>query len=83
MKTRKNSKLQKSVEKERVKNNSDDNETINQGFTEWLKSGPGVEYMKIFVFFNTLIVFLTMAWPQIEIFYSTLLSFFEEESQEL
>lgn len=36
------------------------------GFGAWLKSGDGIEWMRLFVIGNSLIVFLTMTWPQIQ-----------------
>jgi len=36
------------------------------GFGGWLKTGEGIEWMKLFVIGNSLIVFLTMTWPQLQ-----------------
>lgn len=50
---------------------SDDKEFIDLddediGFGGWLKSGDGIEWIRLFVIGNSLIVFLTMTWPQIQ-----------------
>jgi hypothetical protein len=50
----------------------------NQGFSKWLSTGEGVEYMKMFVILNSLMVFITMTWPQIEQAFDIIYSFFEE-----
>jgi len=47
--------------------NDDDNE--NEGFAGWLRSGEGVEYMKVFVMLNTFMVVLTMSWPHLKNMY--------------
>ncbi|XP_012538727.2 uncharacterized protein LOC105838019 [Monomorium pharaonis] len=42
----------------------------NQGFGNWLRSGSGVEMMRLFVIANSILVFVTMAWPNMrESFY--------------
>lgn len=46
----------------------DDEET---GFGSWLKSGTGIEWMRLFVIGNSLIVFLTMTWPQMQKVFAT------------
>lgn len=38
----------------------------DSSFTNWLRSESGVEYMKMFILFNTIIVVLAMAWPHIK-----------------
>lgn len=37
----------------------------NQTFSEWLRSSEGLGYMKLFIFGNTIIVFLAISWPLI------------------
>ncbi|XP_059476328.1 uncharacterized protein LOC132197213 [Neocloeon triangulifer] len=48
----------------------DDEEEENSGFSGWLRTGEGVEYMKLFVMCNTLMVVLTMSWPHIRNVYT-------------
>lgn len=40
-----------------------EDEAQNEGFGEWLRSSNGVELMRLFVIANSLVVFITMAWP--------------------
>ncbi|XP_061393418.1 uncharacterized protein LOC133328921 [Musca vetustissima] len=42
----------------------DDANELNSGFGTYLRSSEGVEMMKLFVFANTIMLILTMAWPQ-------------------
>lgn len=35
----------------------------NQGFGNWLRSSTGVEMMRLFVIANSILIFVTMAWP--------------------
>ncbi|XP_073836916.1 exit protein of rhodopsin and TRP A [Musca autumnalis] len=49
---------------EHHKNVDDDGNELNSGFGAYLRSGEGVEMMKLFVFANTIMLILTMAWPQ-------------------
>lgn len=43
---------------------TDSDEEIS--FSNWLRTADGIELMKLFVVMNSLIVFLTMSWPQIK-----------------
>lgn len=38
----------------------------NQGFGNWLRSGTGIEMMRLFVIANSILVFVTMAWPNMK-----------------
>lgn len=38
----------------------------NEGFGEWLRSSNGVELMRLFVIANSIVVFVTMAWPNMQ-----------------
>lgn len=38
----------------------------NQGFGNWLRSSTGVEMMRLFVIVNSILVFVTMAWPNMK-----------------
>lgn len=41
-------------------------EDMNSGFGEYMRSPQAAEMMKLFVIANTLVVFFTMAWPQMK-----------------
>ncbi|KAI4496246.1 hypothetical protein M0804_000056 [Polistes exclamans] len=76
----KNTKNRSNEEKGKQKNNDEkDNEknTIerleqneeeysNQGFGDWLRSNDGAEMMRLFVIANSLLLFVTMAWPNMK-----------------
>ncbi|XP_077274563.1 exit protein of rhodopsin and TRP A [Temnothorax americanus] len=38
----------------------------NQGFGNWLRSSTGAEMMRLFVIANSILVFVTMAWPNMK-----------------
>lgn len=38
----------------------------NSGFQEYMRSPQAIEMMKLFVVANTLVMFFTMAWPQMK-----------------
>ncbi|XP_013115035.2 uncharacterized protein LOC106092673 [Stomoxys calcitrans] len=42
---------------------------LNSGFGNYLRSSQGVEMMKMFIFANTIMLILTMAWPQVKLQY--------------
>ncbi|KAL0126666.1 hypothetical protein PUN28_005206 [Cardiocondyla obscurior] len=45
-------------------------EDENQGFGNWLRSSTGIEMMRLFVITNSILLFVTMGWPNIrESFY--------------
>lgn len=52
----------------------DPNEDTNAGFGKYLRSEEGIEMMKLFVIANTIVVFVTMAWPQMQQSYRILRS---------
>lgn len=51
-----------------------DGEDTNAGFGKYLRSSEGIEMMKLFVIANTIVVFVTMAWPQMQQSYAILRS---------
>lgn len=51
-----------------------DAEDTNAGFGKYLRSQEGIEMMKLFVIANTIVVFMTMAWPQMQQSYQILRS---------
>ncbi|XP_065090404.1 uncharacterized protein Xport-A [Ochlerotatus camptorhynchus] len=66
-------KKQQDSKKQALANNQKDDkvkqpgdEDINSGFGEYMRSSQAAEMMKLFVIANTLVVFLTMAWPQMK-----------------
>ncbi|KAL6439612.1 hypothetical protein ACFW04_004007 [Cataglyphis niger] len=38
----------------------------NQGFGNWLRSSSGVEMLRLFVIANSILVFVTMGWPNMK-----------------
>jgi hypothetical protein len=53
-----------------------DDDVENQGFNEWLHSGDGVDTMRLFVIANSLLVFITMAWPHMQKTYAIIHEYF-------
>lgn len=51
----------------------------NQGFGNWLRSSTGVEMMRLFVIANTILVFVTMAWPNMKESFHIIKDFFVGE----
>ncbi|BES92548.1 Hypothetical protein NTJ_05356 [Nesidiocoris tenuis] len=74
---KKNEKSAKVADAKKSDPKDEDIEELNQGFSQWLQSGSSVEYMRVFVVVNSLVVFMTMGWPQMQQFFATLMSFFE------
>ncbi|KAK2575684.1 hypothetical protein KPH14_012075 [Odynerus spinipes] len=60
----------------------DDDEAANQGFGEWLRSNDGVEMMRLFVIANSLLIFVTMAWPNMKETYTFIRDYFMEEEDD-
>lgn len=57
---------------------------INSGFGEYMRSPQAIEMMKLFVVANSLVMLLTMAWPQMKHSYEILRSMiFGDEEDEL
>lgn len=52
----------------------DPDDETNAGFGKYLRSQEGIEMMKLFVIANTIVVFMTMAWPQMQQSYQILRS---------
>lgn len=66
--------------KEQSENNDDILvEEPNSGFSSWLRTGEGVEYMRTFVIINSLIVFSTMTWPQLQKMFNIIRSYWDED----
>ncbi|XP_018054009.1 PREDICTED: uncharacterized protein LOC108690962 [Atta colombica] len=51
------------VEKSDLGDLSDDE---NQGFGNWIRSSTGIEMMRLFVIANSILVFVTIAWPNMK-----------------
>uniref|UniRef100_A0A182SXN3 Uncharacterized protein n=1 Tax=Anopheles maculatus TaxID=74869 RepID=A0A182SXN3_9DIPT len=61
----------------------DPDEGTNAGFGKYLRSEEGIEMMKLFVIANTIVVFVTMAWPQMQQSYRILRSLvFNDEDED-
>ncbi|XP_052900089.1 uncharacterized protein LOC128306582 [Anopheles moucheti] len=61
----------------------DADDDTNAGFGKYLRSQEGIEMMKLFVIANTIVVFVTMAWPQMQQSYRILRSLvFNDEDEE-
>ncbi|XP_046674753.1 uncharacterized protein LOC124363547 [Homalodisca vitripennis] len=58
-----------------------DDEEENSGFSNWLRTGQGVEFMKVFVILNSIGVFLTLGWPSISKSYYIVRSFFYDDEE--
>ncbi|EAT35765.1 AAEL012089-PA [Aedes aegypti] len=59
-------------------------EDINSGFGQYMRSPQAIEMMKLFVVANTLVMFFTMAWPQMKHSYEILRSMiYGDEEDEL
>ncbi|CRK95282.1 CLUMA_CG008660, isoform A, partial [Clunio marinus] len=43
-----------------------EDEEVNSGFGSYLRSSTGQETLKLFVIVNSLVMFLTIAWPQMK-----------------
>ncbi|XP_014208830.1 uncharacterized protein LOC106639637 [Copidosoma floridanum] len=57
-------------DKNKEPSNTPDDDSENQGFTEWLRSSDGVDTMKLFVIGNSILVVVTVAWPHISQMFS-------------
>lgn len=51
----------------------------NQAFGNWLRSSTGVEMMRLFVIANSILVFVTMAWPNMKESFYIIKDFFVGE----
>uniref|UniRef100_A0A1Q3FT17 Uncharacterized protein n=1 Tax=Culex tarsalis TaxID=7177 RepID=A0A1Q3FT17_CULTA len=57
-------------------------EDQNSGFAEYLRSSQGAEMLKLFVVANSIVMFLTVAWPQMKKSYELLMTFFGDEGED-
>ncbi|KAL2715165.1 hypothetical protein V1478_014863 [Vespula squamosa] len=60
----------------------EDEESANQGFGEWLRSTDGVEMMRLFVIANSLLLFVTMAWPNMKESFYIIRDYFMGEEED-
>lgn len=60
----KNQSLANNQQNDKAKGPGD--EDINSGFGDYMRSPQAAEMMKLFVIANTMVVFFTMAWPQMK-----------------
>ncbi|KAF7992813.1 hypothetical protein HCN44_005157 [Aphidius gifuensis] len=82
---RKRLKLEKNDQKEtnKLDPNIKNVETFNnQGFGDWLSSNNGIEMMKLFVVANSLLVFVTIAWPNMRLVASIISDYIKGENNE-
>ncbi|TMW53847.1 hypothetical protein DOY81_001132 [Sarcophaga bullata] len=73
--------INKSKEKDKTKVEDQDTE-LNSGFGNYLRSDEGVEMMKMFVFANTVMLIITMAWPHFKEQYHWLLEWWHTTFQQ-
>ncbi|XP_043493536.1 uncharacterized protein LOC122518586 [Polistes fuscatus] len=57
---------EKDNDKNTIQRLEQNDESSNQGFGEWLRSNDGAEMMRLFVIANSLLLFVTMAWPNMK-----------------
>lgn len=57
-------------------------EDTNSGFAEYLRSTQGAEMLKLFVVANSIVMFLTVAWPQMKQSYELLMSLIYGDGEE-
>lgn len=65
-----------------AQNGATGDEDQNSGFAEYLRSSQGSEMLKLFVVANSIVMFLTVAWPQMKKSYELLMSYFGDETED-
>ncbi|XP_063990229.1 uncharacterized protein LOC135169297 [Diachasmimorpha longicaudata] len=68
-------------EKKKVEDVNDD-DGHNQGFSDWLRSVDGIEMMRLFVIANSLLVFITIAWPNMQQTYTIIKEYITGEEDD-
>ncbi|XP_015108882.1 uncharacterized protein LOC107035800 [Diachasma alloeum] len=68
-------------EKKKVEDINDD-DGHNQGFSDWLRSVDGIEMMRLFVIANSLLVFITIAWPNMQQTYTIIKEYIMGEEED-
>lgn len=82
-KNRQNDDKGKSVDKDKKEvTDLNDDEVANQGFGEWLRSTDGVEMMRLFVIANSLLMIVTMAWPNMREMYRIIRDYYMGEDDD-
>lgn len=71
--------MSKITEEDENRTNADQDEEINSGFGNYLRSSEGAEMMKLFVIANTMVMFMTVAWPSIKESFYIIRDYFLEE----
>ncbi|KAF7282038.1 hypothetical protein GWI33_003466 [Rhynchophorus ferrugineus] len=66
MKSKSKQAATKSKNSPRRKEDENESDNEEQGFTKWLRSEDGWETLKLFVFGNTLVCFLLISWPEMK-----------------
>ncbi|XP_011309132.1 uncharacterized protein Xport-A isoform X2 [Fopius arisanus] len=68
--------------KEKKVDDVNDDDEHNQGFSDWLRSVDGIEMMRLFVIANSLLVFITIAWPNMQQTYTIIKEYIMGEDDE-
>ncbi|KAG5673924.1 hypothetical protein PVAND_003925 [Polypedilum vanderplanki] len=66
------------TEKGKEQNDTSNEEEINSGFSNYLHSSSGQEMLRMFVVVNSIVMFLTVAWPQMQKAYEFLAQIINE-----
>ncbi|XP_015177727.1 PREDICTED: uncharacterized protein LOC107067068 [Polistes dominula] len=73
---------EKDKDKKTIQRLEQNEDTSNQGFGEWLRSNDGAEMMRLFVIANSLLLFVTMAWPNMKESYYFIRDYFMGEEDD-
>ncbi|CAL7933838.1 unnamed protein product [Xylocopa violacea] len=69
-KSRQNDNETKAAEEKKEKEDGNgiilQDDTDNQGFSDWLRSSDGLEMMRLFVIANSILIFVTMGVPKMQ-----------------
>ncbi|KAI4486959.1 hypothetical protein M0802_012175 [Mischocyttarus mexicanus] len=77
-----NKKDEKDNDKNNVQRLEQNEDSSNQGFGEWLRSNDGAEMMRLFVIANSLLLFVTMAWPNMKESYYFIRDYFMGDEED-
>ncbi|CAO1432628.1 unnamed protein product [Diamesa serratosioi] len=69
----------KEVEVKETDTTNDNEGDLNSGFSSYLQSSSGTETLRLFVIVNSLVMFLTIAWPQMKSVFSMIEEFYTEK----
>lgn len=54
----------------------------NEGFSTWLRSNEGIDMMRLFVVANSILIFVTMAWPNMQRAFEIVKEYFFADAEE-